>query len=43
MGEPNARGGKRPVKTLRMEEMTWPEIRAAIDRGFTTVVFARDG
>lgn len=28
------------MKTLRMEEMTWPEIRAAIDRGFTTVVFA---
>jgi creatinine amidohydrolase len=26
------------VKTIRMEEMTWPEIRAAIDSGFTTAV-----
>jgi creatinine amidohydrolase len=28
------------MKTIRMEEMTWPEIRDAIDRGFTTVVMA---
>ena len=28
------------MKTVRMEEMTWPEIRDAIDRGFTTVVMA---
>ncbi len=28
------------MKTIRMEEMTWPEIRDALDRGFTTVVMA---
>jgi creatinine amidohydrolase len=28
------------MKTIRMEEMTWPEIRDAIDRGFTTVTMA---
>jgi creatinine amidohydrolase len=28
------------MTTIRMEEMTWPEIRAAIEGGFTTVVFA---
>ncbi len=26
------------MKTIRMEEMRWPEIRAAIDAGFTTAV-----
>jgi len=26
------------VNTIRMEEMTWPDIRAAIGQGFTTVV-----
>jgi len=26
------------MKTIRMEEMTWPEVRTAIDNGFTTVV-----
>ncbi len=26
------------MPTIRMEEMTWPEIRAAVERGFTTVV-----
>ncbi len=26
------------MKTIRMEEMTWPEIRAAIDAGYTTAV-----
>lgn len=26
------------MPTIRMEEMTWPEVRAAIDRGFTTAV-----
>jgi len=26
------------MKTIRMEEMTWPEIRAAIEQGFTTAV-----
>jgi len=26
------------MRTIRMEEMNWPEIRAAIDSGFTTVV-----
>ncbi len=26
------------MQTVRMEEMTWPEIRAAIDAGFTTAV-----
>jgi creatinine amidohydrolase len=28
------------MKSIRMEEMTWPEIRRAIDSGFTTAVFA---
>jgi creatinine amidohydrolase len=28
------------MKTIRMEEMTWPDIRRAIDSGFTTAVFA---
>jgi len=28
------------MKTIRMEEMTWPEIRQAIESGYTTVVFA---
>ena len=28
------------MKTVRMEEMTWPDIRSAIDRGFATVVVA---
>jgi creatinine amidohydrolase len=28
------------MKIIRMEEMTWPEIRRAIDSGFTTAVFA---
>ncbi|MBP1766651.1 MAG: crnA [Candidatus Aminicenantes bacterium] len=28
------------MKTIRMEEMTWPDIREAIERGFTTVVTA---
>ncbi len=26
------------MRTIRMEEMTWPDVRAAIERGFTTVV-----
>jgi len=26
------------MRTIRMEEMTWPEVRAAIEQGFTTVV-----
>ena len=26
------------MRTIRMEEMTWPEVRAAIGQGFTTVV-----
>jgi len=26
------------VRTIRMEEMTWPDIKAAIERGFTTAV-----
>jgi len=26
------------MKTIRMEEMTWPDIRAAVDAGFTTAV-----
>jgi len=26
------------MKTIRMEEMTWPAVRTAIDNGFTTVV-----
>ncbi|MBK9090997.1 MAG: creatininase family protein [Holophagales bacterium] len=26
------------MKTIKMEEMTWPEIKAAIEAGFTTVV-----
>jgi creatinine amidohydrolase len=33
-------GGAAIVKTIRMEEMTWPAIRAAIDAGRTTVVVA---
>jgi len=28
------------MRTIRMEEMSWPEIRRAIDSGFTTAVFA---
>ncbi len=28
------------MKTIRLEEMTWPEIRDALDRGYTTVVMA---
>jgi creatinine amidohydrolase len=28
------------MKTIRMEEMTWPEIKQAIASGFTTAVFA---
>jgi creatinine amidohydrolase len=28
------------MKTIRLEEMNWPDIRDAIDRGFTTVVVA---
>jgi creatinine amidohydrolase len=28
------------MKTIRMDEMTWPGIRAAIEQGFTTVVAA---
>jgi creatinine amidohydrolase len=28
------------VKTIRMEEMNWPDVRAAIAAGFTTVVVA---
>jgi creatinine amidohydrolase/Fe(II)-dependent formamide hydrolase-like protein len=27
------------MKTIRMEEMTWPEIKRAIESGFTTAVF----
>ena len=26
------------MRTIRMEEMTWPDIKAAIERGFTTAV-----
>ena len=26
------------MKTIRMAEMTWPDIKAAIESGFTTVV-----
>ncbi len=26
------------MKTIRMEEMTWPDVRAALEQGFTTVV-----
>jgi len=26
------------MRTIRMEEMTWPDVRAAIEHGFTTVV-----
>jgi len=28
------------MKTIRMEEMTWPDIRSAIEEGFATVVVA---
>jgi creatinine amidohydrolase len=28
------------MKTIRMEEMTWPDIRSAMDRGFLTAVVA---
>lgn len=28
------------MKTIRLEEMTWPDIKAAIEKGFTTVVVA---
>jgi hypothetical protein len=28
------------MNTIRMEEMTWPDIKRAIDSGFETVVFA---
>ena len=28
------------MKTIRMEEMTWPDIKQAIESGFTTAVFA---
>jgi creatinine amidohydrolase len=28
------------MKTIRLEQMTWPDVRAAIDAGFTTVVVA---
>lgn len=26
------------MRTIRMDEMTWPEVREAVERGFTTVV-----
>ncbi len=29
-----------PVKSIRMDEMTWPDIRSAIEQGYTTVVVA---
>ena len=32
--------GVPPMNTIRMEEMTWPEIKGAIESGFTTAVFA---
>jgi creatinine amidohydrolase len=32
--------GTKPMKTIRMEEMTWPEIKDAIAAGMTTAVFA---
>ncbi len=28
------------MRSLRLEELTWPEVKAAIDEGFDTVVFA---
>jgi creatinine amidohydrolase len=28
------------MKTIRMEQMTWPQIKGAIESGFTTAVFA---
>jgi len=28
------------MKTIRMEDMNWPDIKKAIDEGFTTVVVA---
>ncbi len=41
-GEPERRGhrGKTTMKTIRMEEMTWPAIRDAIGAGYTTAVVA---
>jgi len=30
------------MKTIRMEQMTWSEIKLAIESGFTTAVFADD-
>ena len=35
---PVVREEERAVKTIKMEEMTWPEIKAAIEAGFTTAV-----
>jgi metal-dependent hydrolase (beta-lactamase superfamily II)/creatinine amidohydrolase/Fe(II)-dependent formamide hydrolase-like protein len=32
--------GRQAIKTIRMEEMPWPEIKRAIDSGYTTAVFA---
>ena len=42
---PGAASGRRTrreavVSTIRMEEMNWPDVRAAISAGFTTVVVA---
>jgi 7,8-dihydropterin-6-yl-methyl-4-(beta-D-ribofuranosyl)aminobenzene 5'-phosphate synthase len=32
--------GQKTMKTIRLEEMPWPEIKQAIDAGYTTAVFA---
>ncbi|MDH4270741.1 MAG: creatininase family protein [Candidatus Aminicenantes bacterium] len=32
--------GEQAMKTIRMEQMTWPDIKRAIESGFTTAVFA---
>jgi len=33
-------GKEAAVKTIRMEEMTWPDVRSALTAGYTTVVVA---
>ena len=37
---PQTKVEEQAMKTIRMEQMTWPDIKRAVEAGFTTVVFA---
>jgi creatinine amidohydrolase len=39
-GTPQAKVEEQAMKTIRMEEMNWPDIKMAIESGFKTVVIA---